>query len=82
MSIRDEVIEALCKKAVNLFGVDLTTLGESTRFFEDLGAKSVDMVKFSAMLEDIFEIEVPYMEFVKKQTFNDAAIYIAEMLGE
>lgn len=82
MPIRDEVIEALSKKAADLFGVDLTTLGPETRFLEDLGAKSVDMVKFSALLEDIYEVEVPYMDFVKKLTFGEAAAYIAAMFGE
>lgn len=82
MSIREEVIEALCKKAATLFGKDPASLGPETRFIEDLQAKSVDMVKFSALLEDVYEVEVPFMEFVKKLTFDDAAKYIAEMLGE
>jgi len=82
MSIRVEVIEALSKKAVELFRADQAALGPETRFIEDLGAKSIDMVKFSALLEDIYEVEVPYMEFVKKLTFGDAAAYIAGMFGE
>ena len=82
MSIREEVIEALCKKAAALFGKDASQLGADTRFLEDLDAKSVDMVKFSALLEDIYEVEVPFMEFVKKLTFGEAAAYIAEMFGE
>ena len=82
MSIRNEVIEALSKKAANLFGVDAATLGPDTNFFKDLGAKSIDMVKFSALLEDIYEVEVPYMEFIEKATFGDAAAYIAQMFGE
>ena len=61
---------------------DIATLGSDTRFLEDLEAKSVDMVKFSALLEDVFEVEVPFMEFVKRQTFGEAAAYIAEMFGE
>ena len=82
MSIREEVVEALCKKAADLFGLDQASLGPETRFLEDLSAKSVDMVKFSALLEDIYEVEVPYMEFIKNLTFGEAAAYIAEMFGE
>ena len=82
MSIREEVIEALCKKAAVLFGLDAASLGADTRFLEDLNAKSVDMVKFSALLEDIYEVEVPFMDFVKNLTFGDAAAYIAGMFGE
>ena len=82
MSIREEVIEALSKKAANLFGLDAASLGPDTRFLEDLDAKSVDMVKFSALLEDIYEVEVPFMDFVKNLTFGEAAAYIAAMFGE
>lgn len=82
MPIRDEVIEALCKKAAALFGKDVDALGSETRFLEDLGAKSVDMVKFAALLEDVYEVEVPFMDFVKNLTFGEAAAYIAQMFGE
>ena len=82
MSIREEVIEALCKKAVAMLGVDKAKLSPNTRFREDLEAKSVDMVKFSALLEDIYEVEVPFMEFAKRETFGEVAAYIAEMFGE
>ena len=82
MSIREEVIEALCKKAADIFGVDAAALGPDTRFEEDLHAKSVNIVQFSAVLEDIYEVEVPFMEFKKKATFGEAADYIAGMFGE
>ena len=82
MTIREEVIEALSKRAAELFAVDKTTLDANTKFIEDLGAKSIDLVKFTALLEDIYEVEVPYMEFLKKHTFGDAAAFIAEMFGE
>lgn len=82
MSIREEVLDALCKKAVQLFGVDVGSLGPDTRFEEDLNAKSVNIVQFSATLEDIYEVEIPFMEFKKKKTFGEVADYIAEMFGE
>jgi len=82
MSIRDEVIDALSKKSAELFGVPQASLGEETRFKEDLGAKSVDMVKFCALLEDIYEIEVPYMEIMKKKTFGEVAAFIGAVFGE
>ena len=82
MSVYDEAMETLCKKAAALFAADAGSLGPDTRFVEDLGAKSVDIVKFTAILEDVFEVEVPYMEFAKKKTFGEAARYVASMLGE
>ena len=82
MSIREEVIDALCKKSAELFGVDQASLGARTKFKDDLDAKSVDIVKFCALLEDIYEVEVPYMQFSEMPTFGDAAAYIAAMFGE
>jgi len=80
MTIREEVIDALVKKATQLFGAG--NYGPETRFVEDLQVKSVDMVKFAALLEDIYEVEVPFMEITQKQTFADAAAFIGQMFGE
>ncbi len=82
MSIREEVIEILREKAAALFGLDPLTLGVDTRFDEDLHAKSVHIVQFTAKLEDAYEIEVPFMEFKKKRTFGEAGDYIDQLLGE
>ena len=82
MSIREEIIEALSKKAAKVFGVDPLSLGPDTSFEEDLHAKSVHIVQFSAVLEDIYEVEVPFMEFKRKRTFGEAADYIEQLLGE
>jgi acyl carrier protein len=82
MSIKDEVIEILSSKAAQLYGVDAKTLGRDTNFEEDLHAKSVHIVQFSAILEDEYELEVPFMEFKKRATFGDIADWIAAEFGE
>lgn len=82
MSIREEVIEALVKKAAILFNRDPSTLGPETRFTEDLNATSVNFVQFSATLEDIYDMEVPFMELRRKKTFQEVADYIAQQFGE
>lgn len=83
MTIREEALEVLIKKAKDIApGIDESTLGEDTRFEEDLHCKSIHIVQFSAALEDEFDLEVPYMEFKKKATFGEAADFIAEELGE
>ena len=80
--IRDEVIEILAKKAAAIFGVDASTLDENTRFDEDLHCKSANIVMFTAVLEDEYDVEVPYMEFKKLKTFGEAGDFIGEMFGE
>ena len=81
MTIKEEVVKALAKKAAFLFHVDESTLNENTRFVEDLGAKSTNIVQFSAMLEDMYDIEVSYMELAKKKTFGEAGEYMEELLN-
>ena len=80
MTIKEEAVEVLCKKASSLFGIDSTELGADTRFEEDLHCKSTNIVQFSAALEDAFEIEVPFMELKKKKTFGEAADWLANQL--
>ena len=82
MGIRDEVIEVLAKKAAYITNRSADEFGPETRFIQDLDAKSVNIVQFSAALEDEFDVEVPYMELARKATFADVADYIAKMFGE
>ena len=79
MEIKEEAVQVLIKKAASLFGLDPETLSENTRFEEDLHCKSVNYVQLSAALEDEFDVEVPYMEFKRKQTFGEAGEYIASL---
>lgn len=78
MTINEEAIEALCKKAAALFGGSPSDYNENTRFEEDLHCKSVNYVQFSSILEDVFDMEVPYMEFVKLKTFGEAGEFMRE----
>ena len=78
MGIMEEAVEVLCRKAHAIFGVDSSTLNESTRFEEDLNCKSTNMVQFSAALEDAFDIEVPFMTIKRMKTFGDIAEWMEE----
>lgn len=81
MNFKDEVLELLIRSAVDSMGADRTVLGANTRFKEDLGCKSVDIVRFTAALEDEYEVEVPFMAFNRCVTFGDAAAYISKLMG-
>ena len=81
MTFREEVIELLIQKAANMFGLDPVTLSGATRFVEDLGCKSSDIVKFTVALEDEYDVEVPYMAFKRNETFAAAADYMSELTG-
>lgn len=80
MTINEEAIEVLCKKAASLFGGSPADYSGDTRFEEDLHCKSVNYVQFSAALEDEFDIEVPYMKFCKLASFAEAGEFIRESI--
>lgn len=77
MTIQEEALAVLVKTAVRLFNANAADLSSETKF-SDLKCKSVDYVKFSAALEDEFEIEVPYMQMRRCETFADACNFVAK----
>ena len=81
MSYIEEVIELLKTRTTALFGIDAATLSGDTRFEEDLHCKSTDIVRYSAALEDEYEIEVPYMALKRCKTFEEAAKFMADLTG-
>jgi acyl carrier protein len=74
--MKDEVLALIIAKCATLVGerpMDATTR------FEDLGAKSVDLVKMIAVLEDEFGVDINFMEFRRRKTFGEAAEYVASL---
>lgn len=51
-------------------------LTDSTELIADLGAKSVNLVRIIAALEDEFELEIPFMEFRRKKSIGEAIDFI------
>lgn len=78
---RQEVFDALCERASQLFGKDVSEFTLETKF-ADLGIKSVQVSQLTTYLEDELDIEVPYMKFRRCETFGDAVEYVAGLLDE
>ena len=78
---RQEVFDALCARASQLFGKDESEFTLDTKF-ADLGIKSVQVSQITTYLEDELDIEVPYMKFRRCETFGDAVEYVAGLLDE
>lgn len=72
MNIFDEVK----KVVVEQLNVNPDEVKESSRFVEDLGADSLDVVELVMALEEKFEIEIPDEEAEKIVTVGDAIKYI------
>ena len=76
MESREEVLTALIARVAEVFGIPETDVTESTRFKEDLAAKSTQITQITVHMEDLIDAEVPYMQFNRKETVGEAADYL------
>lgn len=72
MAIFDEVKAVV----VEQLSVNADEVKEESKFVEDLGADSLDVVELVMALEEKFEIEIPDDQAEKIQTVGDAIRFI------
>ncbi|MEF3192375.1 MAG: acyl carrier protein [Campylobacterales bacterium] len=72
MAIFDDVKAVV----VEQLSVNPDEVKEESKFVEDLGADSLDVVELVMALEEKFEIEIPDDQAEKIQTVGDAVRYI------
>jgi len=72
MAILDEVKEVVAEQ----LGANIDEIKEDSKFVEDLGADSLDVVELVMALEEKFDIEIPDDEAEKIQTVQDVVNYI------
>ncbi len=77
-----EVLERIIERAAELYKAEPSQYSAETRFVEDLKAKSVNYVQIISVLEEEFDIQIPFMEFRRKKTFGEAAEYVAGLLEQ
>ncbi len=78
---RDEVLELIRTHLATELEVDPTTIGDATRFKEDLEADSLDLVELVMELEDRCGVRIPDERAVKIHTVGQAADYVAANAG-
>lgn len=79
--MKEEVLAKIIERVAAVFNIDAFELNGDTHFQNDLKAKSAQMVKVTTFLEDEYDVEIPYMEFKRKVTIDQAAEFI-ELLVE
>ena len=79
MELKDQILEKIIEAAATVFRKEPGELGAETRFVEDLGAKSANIVQIIVILMDAFDVEIPYLPFKRNKTFGDAAAHVAEL---
>lgn len=78
--MKDQILEVIIARAAEVFKVDAATLSGETRFEADLKAKSANIVQITTVLEDEYDIEIPYMDFKRKATFDEAAEFVEQLI--
>ena len=66
---------------VDQLGVESDKVTADAKFFEDLGADSLDTVELVMAFEENFDIEVPDEEAEKLQSVADVVAYIEKVHG-
>ncbi|MBD3796840.1 acyl carrier protein [Sulfurimonas sp.] len=72
MALLDDIKEVV----VEQLSVSADEVKEDSKFVEDLGADSLDVVELVMALEEKFDIEIPDDEAEKIQTVADVVAYI------
>ena len=73
-ALAEEVTRVICEH----FEVNPAQVTRETRFQEDLGADSLDLVELVMRLEEVFDITVPDDESQKIKTVGDAVDYVVK----
>ena len=74
MTLFDEIKEVV----VEQLNVEASEIKEESKFVEDLGADSLDVVELVMALEEKFDIEIPEDKAELIATVGDALKYIEE----
>ncbi|MBD3793112.1 MAG: acyl carrier protein [Campylobacterales bacterium] len=77
MALFDDVKEVV----VEQLNVSPDEVKEDSKFVEDLGADSLDVVELVMALEEKFEIEIPDEDAEKIATVADAIAFIEKIQG-
>lgn len=75
---RAEVLELVRKHLAEELDVEISEIGEATRFREDLDADSLDLYELVMELEDRYEIKVSEEEAAGIGSVSDAVDFVLE----
>jgi acyl carrier protein len=74
---RDKLFDIVRDIAVDVLGVDASTVTESASFKADLGADSLDLVELVMALEERFDITIPEEQLEGITTVGQALDFVA-----
>ena len=78
----DEVYSKVKELIAEVFGADAADLSLETRFVDDLGAESLDIITLLMEFEEAFDKQIPDEEAENLATIGDAVHYIMSVAGK
>ncbi len=78
-SLKEQVRSTMYEAVSSAMDKPVEELADDTQLIADLGAKSVNFVRIISVLEDEFDLEIPFMEFRRKKTLGEAIDYIVQL---
>ncbi len=76
-NIEEKVKEIIAEQ----LGIEVDQIKPESKFVDDLGADSLDVVELIMAFEEAFDIEIPDEDAEKIQTVKDVIDYIQSKLG-
>ncbi len=73
---RDEIFEKLKKVITDILDIEEEKISFESKFLEDFGADSLDIVEMVMSIEEEFNIEIPDEDVEKVLSVNDVINYI------
>lgn len=79
MDLQEKVLEVMINRAAEVLKKGVEDFSGNTSF-ESLEMKSAQYVQITTVLEDEYDVEIPYMDFKRKKTMNEAAEYVVQLI--
>ena len=75
---KEQALEKIREVVSKQLGIEKEKINESSSFFADLGADSLDQVELVMAFEEEFEVEIPDEDAEKLVTVSDAVSYLID----
>ncbi|HOL62893.1 MAG: acyl carrier protein [Elusimicrobiales bacterium] len=79
---RENVAEEIKKLISESLSTDINEIKEDSKFVDDLGADSLDIVELVMSMENKFDIEIPDEDAQKIKTVGEAIDYISNRVSK
>ncbi len=79
---RENVAEEIKKLISESLSTDINEIKEDSKFVDDLGADSLDIVELVMSMEKKFDIEIPDEDAQKIKTVGEAIDYISNRVSK